>query len=188
MKNVFKEISTEQWKNVGYILLKSLIFTSLFAILHYLYYLNNNPFFQAISGKDESVFQHLKMGAFGYLFLIGIDYLLIRKKVENKSSFVFSRLLSSLLVPWMIFVIWYLVPAIIGLPLSFGWELAWALIVVFVTGILASIIDRSTEKLEFRLSAKIVIIGLVAISAFIFIWFSFVDPWIDVFTLPLHEH
>ncbi|MHA1198368.1 MAG: hypothetical protein ACTSQF_03355 [Candidatus Heimdallarchaeaceae archaeon] len=186
MKNIFSKITKEQWKEIGYIALKSLIFTAVFAVLHYLYYLNNNPFFQAISGKDESVFQHLKMGAFGYLFLIGIDYLIIRKRIENKSSFVFSRLLSSLLVPWIIFVIWYLAPAIIGLPLSFGWELTWAMFVVFITGIIAAIIDRNTEKLEFNLSMKIVIIGLVVLSAFILIWFSFVDPWVDVFTL--HEH
>ncbi len=186
MKNPFNKITKEQWKEIGYLLLKSLIFTGLFAILHYLYTLNNNPFFQAISGKDESVFQHLKMGAFGYLLLIGIDYLIVRKKIENKSSFVYSRLLSSLLVPWMIFVIWYLVPAIIGLPLSLGWELTWALLVVLVTGILASLFDRNLEKMEFNLSVKIIIIGLVILSAFIFIWFSFVDPWIDVFILPEH--
>jgi len=175
------------WKKVGYIVLKSLIFTAFFAILHYLYYLNPNPFFQAISGRDESVFQHLKMGFFGYLFLIGIDFLIKRKKIENKRSFAFSRLLTSLLVPWIIFIIWYLAPAIIGLPLSFGWELAWAMIVVFITGILASIIDENTEKLKFNLSVKIIIIGLALISIFIFILFSFGDgPWVDVFTL--HEH
>ncbi len=186
--NTFKERQlNSNWKEVGYILLKSLIFTGFFAILHYLYYLNPNPFFQAISGRDESVFQHLKMGFFGYLLLIGVDFLIKRKKIENRSSFTFSRLLTSLLVPWIIFVIWYLVPAIIGLPLSFGWELAWAMIVVFITGIMGAIIDKNTEKLEFNLSVKIIIIGIALISAFIFIWFSFGEgPWIDVFTL--HEH
>ena len=186
MKKITETLTKDQWKEIGYIALKSLIFVALFAILHYLYYGNNNPFFQAISGKDESVFQHLKMGFFGYLFLIGIDYLVVRKKIENKNSFVFSRLLSSLLVPWIIFLVWYLAPAIIGLPLSFGWELTWVLLVVLITGVVVSIVDKNTEKLEFNLSVKIIIIGIIIISIFIFILFSFVDPWIDVFNL--HEH
>ena len=50
--------------------------------------------------------------------------------------------------------------------------------------ILGSILDKNLEKVEFNLSAKIIIIGLVIISTFIFMWFSFVDPWIDVFMQP----
>ncbi len=184
MNNLTEKITREQWKKIGYIILKSLIFTGLFSILHFLYTLSPNPFFQAISGKDESVFQHWKMGFFAYLILIGFDYLIIRKKVENRNSFVFSRFTTTLLIPWIIFVIWYLAPAFIGAPLSFGWELTWALIVVFITGILGSILDKNLEKVEFNLSAKIIIIGLVIISTFIFIWFSFVNPWIDVFMEP----
>jgi hypothetical protein len=158
----------------------------LFAILHYLYTLSPNPFFQIISGTDESVFQHLKMGFFGYLLLIGIDYLIIRKRVENKQSFIISRLISSLLVPWIIFIVWYLVPAIVGHELGFGRELAWALVVVFITGLFAALIDENTEKFEYNFEIKIVIGILVLISLVIFIWFSFELPWIDVFVLP-HE-
>lgn len=156
----------------------------LFAILHYLYYLCPNPFFQIISGIDESVFQHLKMGFIAYLLLIGIDYLIIRKRVENKQSFVFSRLMSSLLVPWIIFIVWYLVPAFVGHEIGFGRELAWALVVVFLTEVTVSLIDENTEKFEYILEIKIVIGVLVVISLVIFIWFSFDLPWIDVFILP----
>ena len=172
------------WKKTGYILLKSLIFLVIFAILHYLYTLSPNPFFQAISGKDESVFQHLKMGFFAYLFLIGIDYLLSRKRIDKSSSFIFSRLLATILIPWLIFIIWYLVPAFVGSELPLAYELVWALSVVFIIGIFASIIDNNTEKIMYSLSAKIIISVLIVISTFIFIWFSFKLPWIDVFTLP----
>jgi len=171
-------------KRIGYIALKSFIFMVLFAILHYLYSLSQNPFFQIISGTDESVFQHLKMGFFGYLFLIGIDYLMIRKRVDNKQSFIFSRLISSLLVPWIIFVIWYLVPAFVGDHLPLARELTWALVVVFITGVSASIFDENTEKIEYNLAIKIIIGLLVVVSLIIFIWFSFELPWIDVFILP----
>ena len=176
-ENLFKN-------QIGYIALKSFIFMVLFAILHYLYTLNPNPFFQIISGTDESVFQHLKMGFFGYLLLIGIDYLIIRKRVENKQSFVFSRLISSLLVPWIIFIVWYLVPAFVGDHLPFARELTWALIVVLITGVFVSLVDKNTEKIEYDLAIKIVIGILVVISLIIFIWFSFELPWIDVFILP----
>ncbi|MHA1952983.1 MAG: DUF6512 family protein [Candidatus Heimdallarchaeaceae archaeon] len=171
-------------KRIGYIALKSFIFMVLFAILHYLYYLSPNPFFQIISGIDESVFQHLKMGFIAYLLLIGIDYLIIRKRVEFKQSFLFSRLISSLLVPWIIFAVWYLVPAFVGDHIGFARELTWALVVVLLTGVAVSLIDENTEKIEYNLEIKIVIGILVVISLIIFIWFSFELPWIDVFVLP----
>jgi len=176
-------------KRLGYIALKSFIFLVLFAILHFLYiHVSANPFFQAIAGTDESVFQHLKMGFLGYLFLIGLDYLIIRlifrEWEKNKESFVFSRLLTSLLVPWIIFIIWYLVPAFIGYELGFARELSWALVVVFLTGMIATLIDENTEKIKFNLAIKIVIIALVVVSIIIFMWFSFRLPWIDVFVLP----
>ena len=140
----------ENKKKMGYFTLKSIIFMAFYAILHFLYtILHQNPFFQAIAGTDESVFQHLKIGFFAYLILIGIDYLIVRKEIENVSSFVFSRLISSLLVPWIIFIIWYIVPAFVGHEIGLAKELAWALVVVFITGIMAAVVDDNIETLEF---------------------------------------
>jgi hypothetical protein len=177
-------------KKIGYLALKSFIFLVLFAILHFLYTnVSANPFFQAIAGTDESVFQHLKMGFFGYLLLIGIDYVLVRfmmKKEINASSFVFSRFISSLLVPWLIFIIWYIVPAIVGHEIGLARELSWALVVVLFVGIKASLLDENTEKIEYNLPAKVILIALVIISIIIFVMFSFNLPWIDVFVLPTH--
>ena len=175
----------ENKKKIGYIFLKSVIFMLLFAILHFLYTdLHQNPFFRAIAGTDESVFQHLKLGFFAYLLLIGIDYLIIRKRVENVNSFVFSRLISSLLVPWIIFIVWYIVPAFVGHEIGLARELAWALVVVFLTGIMAAVVDNNTEKIKFNLAIKIIVVFLIIVSLMIFIWFSFELPWIDVFILP----
>jgi hypothetical protein len=172
-------------RKIGYIALKTFIFLAWFSILHFLYTeLSANPFFQAIAGTDESVFQHLKIGFFGYLLTIGVDYLIIRKKIENINSFAFSRLLSSILVPWIIFVIWYIVPAIVGHEIPLAYELIWAFFVVILTGVIAAIIDENTEKIKFNLAFKIAIVALVALSIIIFIWFSFELPWIDVFVLP----
>jgi len=172
-------------KKIGYIALKVFIFLIWFSILHFLYTeISANPFFQAIAGTDESVFQHLKIGFFAYLFTIGFDYLIVRKKIEDKDSFVFSRLLSSILVPWIIFVIWYIVPAFVGQELPLGYELAWAFFVVILTGVIVSILDENTEKIKFNLAIKIVIGLLIILSIIIFVWFSFELPWIDVFVLP----
>ena len=172
-------------KKIGYIALKVFIFLAWFSILHFLYTeISANPFFQAIAGTDESVFQHLKIGFFAYLFTIGFDYLIVRKKIETKDSFVFSRLLSSILVPWIIFVIWYIVPAFVGQELPLGYELAWAFFVVILTGVMVSILDENTEKIKFNLAIKIVIGLLIVLAIIIFVWFSFELPWIDVFVLP----
>lgn len=173
------------WKKVGYIALKTFIFVAFYAILHFLYTdLSANPFFRAIAGTDESVFQHMKIGFFAYLITIGFDFLIIRKKIESKESFLFSRLLSNLLVPWLIFIIWYIVPAIVGKELTLAAELTWAMVVVIFIGIIVSFLDENTEKIAYNLPIKIIIGVLIAVSILIFVWFSFELPWIDVFVLP----
>ena len=188
MNESFKIWFNENKKRIGYIALKSFIFVAFFAILHFLYTeLHQNVFFQIIAGTDESVFQHLKLGFFAYLLLIGVDYLIIRKRVENVNSFIFSRLISSLLIPWIIIAVWYIVPAFVGHEIGLARELTWALVVVFLAGIFAAILDENTEKVEFNLSIRILVIFMVVVSIFIFIWFSFELPWIDVFEKPA-EH
>ena len=174
------------WRNIflKYLLLptRGIIFLAFYALLHFLYELAPNAFFQAIAGTNESVFQHMKIGFFAFLMFIGIDYLIHRKKIENKTSFAFSRLLGLILIGWLLMFIWYMIPAIYNQEASsLAIELSLAMIVTFVSGMIAMVFADNFEKFEYKLSFKVIIIVLVVILIIFYVVFSFITPWLDVF-------
>ena len=168
---------------------RGIIFLSFYALLHFLYDWAPNVFFQAIAGINESVFEHMKIGFFAFLMFIGIDYLihyLINgKKMENKTSFTFSRLIGLILIGWLLMFIWYMIPAIHNQEASsLAIELSLSMIVTFISGMIAMTFADNLEKFEFKLSFKIIIIALVVILIIFYVVFSFITPWLDVFIDP----
>ncbi|MBY9001120.1 MAG: hypothetical protein KGD64_09415 [Candidatus Heimdallarchaeota archaeon] len=173
------------WKNLGFLLLRGLIFLAFYALLHFLYDLLPNPVFQAIAGTNESVFQHLKIGFFAFLLFIGVDYLFHLKKMENKTAFTFSRLIGAILVGWLLMFIWYMIPAIYNQEFaSLAAELSLAMVVTYIAGIIAMVFAENLEKIEYKLSFKVIIIVLIVILVIFYVVFSFITPWLDVFIDP----
>lgn len=166
------------------IYLKALIYLFLFGLLHFGYGSTGLEFLKPICGTNESVFQHLKMGFFAYFFASLIEYRVIRRRFRG-NSFWCSRTLATIFIPWIIFLIWYLAPAIWGKFSTITVELSWALIVTYISGILAGIMEKGIEKAKISLGLKAVIFILFIISAFLFIWFTYKLPWIDLFVDPL---
>lgn len=84
-------------KNIPF-LVKATALQVLFLILYYLYDFFSNNLIRLISGIDEIVYQHMKIGFFAYVTLVIIEYLINRKnKNSTKNSFtqaLFSFLLS----------------------------------------------------------------------------------------------
>ncbi|MBC7320342.1 hypothetical protein H5T89_06825 [bacterium] len=162
--------------------LKSLLYLLLFGLLHFGYESTGLKFLKPICGTNESVFQHLKIGFFAYFFTSSIEFGIIKRRFKG-NSFWCSRTLAVIFVPWIIFLIWYLVPAIWG-KVTLVVELSWALIVTYISGVFAGIIEKDLEKLRFSSRSKIITFILFVISAFLFIWFTYRLPWIDLFVDP----
>ena len=166
------------------IFLKSIIYLVLFSLLHFLYDLTNLDFLKPISGINESVYQHLKMAFFAYFFVFLIEYLIIKKKIAKRDSFWYSRLLSTNIIPWFTFSIWYLVPATIGKLKSATIEIIWAILATYISGLFTILIERDTENLTFSIRFKIIILILFFVSLFLFVKFTYSLPWIDLFVNP----
>ncbi len=166
------------------IYLKALIYLLIFGLLHFGYESTGLEFLKPICGTNESVFQHLKMGFFAYFFASLIEYRIVKGRFKG-NNFWCSRALATILVPWMIFLIWYLVPATWGKINSVAIELSWAFIVSYLSGIFAGIIEKGVEKFKVSTEFKIVIIILFIVSAFLFVRFTYKSPWIDLFVDPL---
>jgi len=99
--------------------LKSFLYLLIFSGLHFGYEFTHFAFLVPFCGINESIFQHLKMGFWAYFLASGIEFALKRKN-RFQSNFWYSRLFSSTLVPWFIFLLF------LGLFFSFGtWYLGF---------------------------------------------------------------
>ncbi|MEA1912634.1 MAG: DUF6512 family protein [candidate division WOR-3 bacterium] len=161
--------------------LKSLLFLAIFSILHFGYDFTHWVFLAPLCGINESVFQHLKMAFWAYLIASLIEYFLIRRNVSKIKNFWYPRILSTIIVPWFIFIIWYLVPALWGKVESLRLEVFWSVLVTILSGIIGGMMEKNIEGKDFNSSFKIVILILFIVSAFLYIWFTYKPPWIDLF-------
>ncbi|MEO0166818.1 MAG: DUF6512 family protein [candidate division WOR-3 bacterium] len=163
---------------------KAFLYLIIFSALHFGYDLTGWSILTPFCGIDESIFQHLKMAFWAYLFASLIEYLVIQKRINAKASFWYARLLSTIFVPWFVFLIWYLAPAIRGKTDSNIIELLWAIFSSYLSGIFAGITEKTAERFEFNTSIRIVLIVFIIISAFLFIRFTYSLPWVDMFANP----
>ena len=162
--------------------LKALLFLLFFSLLHLGYDLTNCSFLAPFCGTNESVFQHLKMAFWGYGLLTVAEYFVVRSKFSQ--AFWYSRILSIVMVPWVAFLMWYLLPAVHGRAESLALELTWAIAITYLSGLLVAQIEKDTEKVRFSLPSRLVLLSLFFVSAFLLVLFTYRLPWIDLFVDP----
>ena len=153
-------------------------------ILHYSYdFLPILPL-KIISGINESFFQHIKIVFFTYLIVNLVEYLIRRKDIENRKSFVLTRLFSTTILPWFVFIIWFIAPAYYGPIGNVAFEILYANIALLISGFCALIIEQTMDGIPYQSLARIVIIALFVISLSLYVIFTFKLPWTDVFEDP----
>ncbi len=166
-------------------LLKFLGFWVIFLILHYAYdFLPVLPI-KIISGINESFFQNIKVGFFAYLIVNLAEYFTHQKDIDNRESFILTRLFSTTILPWFMFIIWFIAPAYYGQISSVTIEIMYANIVLILSGICALAIEQTMEGIHYQALSKVVIITLFFISTSLYIIFTFNLPWVDVFAIPI---
>jgi len=166
------------------IFLKAFIYLILFSVLHFGYDLTHLSFLKPFCGIDESIFQHLKMAFGSYLLASLVEYPIFKRKKRKYESFWILRFFSATVVPWTIFLVWYLVPATIGkFRLSYI-ELIWALVVSFFSGLAGGVVERNLEEQRLSFCFKMLVVFLTIVSAFLYIAFTYKLPWVDMFRAP----
>ncbi|RKY16220.1 MAG: hypothetical protein DRP63_05750 [Planctomycetota bacterium] len=167
------------------IYLKAFLFLLTFCLFHYGYEITGMAFLKPFCGTNESVFQHLKMAFWGYALLSLIEFLLLKRRIKGSiNNFVYSRMLSAVLVPWVILLTWYLLPAVLGKVESLFFEVLWSVLVTYLSGLFVIRIERETEKIQFQVGTRVILCVLVAISIVLFVVFTYRQPWIDLFVNP----
>lgn len=117
-------------------------------------------------------------------------FILKNKKLKKKSKMkkiefsVFASLLITSIIPWLIVLIWYIIPALYGKIHSDLYEILWAFFVLIVAGLIGINIEKNINKVDFSKTVKIFIIFIFVLSCFFFTFFTFFKPWIDLFQIP----
>lgn len=163
---------------------KAFAFWGVFMVLYGLY--KFFPVFplSLICGITESNFQHYKAGFYAYLIVSLIEYGWNRRKLTNRDSFLYSRMAATVFLPWLIFLLWYIAPALIGRWPNNTYEIIYANVVTFLVGICTVTLEGGFEKGQYSGSQKAVLITLFLASILLYTVFTFRLPWADVFVEP----
>lgn len=163
---------------------KMALFWIVFMCLYFAYKLF--PFFplSLISSVNESNFQHYKSTFFAFLILNLIEYLLFRRQIKNLSSFLGSRGLATILAPWVVFLLWYVGPAVYGQMPSIPLEILYANGITLLVGFCVAILETGFAHIPFTRPMLAVMVALFLISLLLYFRFTFELPWADVFVEP----
>jgi hypothetical protein len=154
-----------------------LIFLFFFAIFHFLYTLFPSPITRVLGGVDESIFQHMKMGVLAFIVVSVLEMIILKKRITNYAQFSFSRLLACTILPWVIFVLWYSVPTLLGHPLSpLAIELSYSLVITFIVGVVCIKLAWDFEQIHFSMFSKVLIIIMFVILIYLLVSFSLITP------------
>ncbi len=163
--------------------LKVLLFWAIFLTLFGLYKVF--PFFpfSIICGTDESNFQHYKVTFFSLLILNGVEYLVYRKKITSSSEFWYVRLLVATFSPWMVFLLWYLSPALYGARMpNIPLEIVYSNVITLLVGFYTVTFERNFGQTSFSPMLKFITLSLFCVSILLYMVFTFSHlPWADVF-------
>ncbi len=167
-----------------YIYVRSLLYLAIFIGLHYMFKFFPNVISQIFSGINESVFQHMKVGFYSYLILSIIEFFVFKKKINDKTKFLFSRVFSMILYPFLIFLFFLFTRVIYPWQMLFVVEIISAQITVYISVLVLGFIEQDIKKLEFGKRFKVILLILLLLLIIEFTAFSFYLPWHDILANP----
>jgi hypothetical protein len=172
---------TGKWKHI---LVKALIVQIVFLVLHFSYDWWPNLFTQLFSGTSEAVFQHMKIGFYAYGLVSLIEIIILRKAAGDIENLAFTRLTSTILYCWFMFILFFAPPAYYGKYPADIYEIVSANIILYSTSVIAGIFELELSKIKLSKEFRIVIVVLGVIFLSLLVIYSFRDPWFDVFAIP----
>lgn len=171
-------------RSTRYIVLKSLIFLGVYTALHFGGHVQHLPVF-AVS---ESPWEHLKIGFYAASLLVLLEaiWLGIKREVFSWGRFFSSRLTGVLIIPVLLFLLFYLSVALWGRITPDWLQITYAVAITLASGLTAAYVEN--EFLDFRWEHKPFLLLLTVIIYFIalylFIQFTYHLPYYPMFTEP----
>lgn len=166
------------------LILKIFIIHLNFLLLHYLFDWFPNNLTATISGINESVYQHMKIGFFAYSLFAIIEYLATRKSIVVIDQFFYSKLFSASYLPLVMMVIYLLGPLSFGRSESILFEIIFANIALLLTSFITLTVEMQIKSAKPSLVFRSVSIFLFILSMVQYVVFTYELPWFDIFANP----
>lgn len=167
-----------------YLYLRSLLFLAIFTGMHYAYKFFPNVVVLLFSPLNEAVFQHMKTGFYTYIILTVIEFFIFKKKITNNTQFLFSRVFSMVLYPFLIFLFFLFTRVVYPWQMHFVVEIISAQIVVYISVLFLGFLEVDIAKLEFGKRLRVLLLILIVLLIIEFTAFSFYLPWHDILANP----
>jgi type IV secretory pathway TrbL component len=113
-----------------------------------------------------------------------VEFGLCRRRVRDRDSYLFSRLSAVAILPWFIFVLWYIAPAFYGEWPSLAQEVIYANVITALVGLCVAVFEQGLEQIAYSKPLKAVVLTLFLVSLCLYLIFTFKLPWADVFVEP----
>ncbi len=165
---------------------KAFIFLMIYTLFHFAY-----PILPlTVFAVSEAVWEHMKIGFFGILFLnlLELFVLAYKGKISSWVQWAFSRLVSTLLFAPIIFLMFYSQQVLFGKLSPVILEVGINILSTFLAGLIAFYVEN--EILDFELQRKtglfLLLITSFLITAFLFWVFTYTHPYYPLFTEAIH--
>ena len=163
---------------------KIIIIHILFVFLHYLYDWFPSQFSAILSGTNESVYQHMKIGFFAYILFALIEYVITRKSITDFGKHLYSRLFSATYLPLIMMVIYLFSPLVFGHVENVLFEIIFANFALIGTSFTMLVVEKHIENANSNYLFRFVTVALFLLSLAQYVTFTYELPWFDIFAIP----
>lgn len=164
--------------------IKIFIIQLIFILMHYLYDWFPNSVTTLISGINESIYQHMKIGFFSYVIFVIGELVLMRKRIPEFNKWLYSRMFSCSFFPLAIVILYLIGPLAWGKLESIAFEVIFANVSVLLSSFVTLEVEEQVEKGQPNWGFRLVVIGLFVASLLEYVVFTFEVPWFDIFAIP----
>ncbi|MHA1672423.1 MAG: DUF6512 family protein [Promethearchaeota archaeon] len=171
-----------------YHLIRCIAFLQLFLILHYAYDFAPVGILKNIlgifSGTQESIFQHMKIAFYAYIILFLIESSVFRNQIQDRTQYFYSNLIATIVLPWLIFIVYYSLLAFTGRLYPVVIEIVYANFAVLGVLYITTTLQQKLISLEYTKEIKIMIFFLLVCLVSQFTIFTLEIPELGFFFEP----
>jgi hypothetical protein len=153
----------------------------LYVGLHYANKFIPGPVSTLIGCPEESIFHHMKMAFFSYLMISVVELVITHRQNKPVQPVLYSRLLSLVIYPYLVFFVWMLVPGLFGMMPSLAAEITYSNVILVICLVCTVALETGVERVQFNRLAKIIPIFLFCLSLVQYSVLAFHKPPVDVF-------
>ena len=155
-----------------FVLVSLAIIVGLSGVQHFIYDLAPNPFFALFAPISESVWEHLKIVFYPFVFVWIIGYFLIKRHLNvGAKEMLFAAVLGSTTACFLVVFLFYLVHSGLAVEQNSIIEIGVETASIFVGQLVAWHIAKNSKQISPIVSISVIFVWVVA-----FIVFSFITP------------